>query len=98
MINATLTLTINPAAASKVVFTSAPITTTINVCSAAAATVQLQDQFNNPVNAAADTTVALVDDSTNFNFHLAAGCGDAATGTATIAAGTSSSPARQRWG
>ena len=85
------TLTVVPDDASKVAFAGAPPWVLLNTCSAPI-TVQLQDRFGNPVIAGAGTPVVLTDDSTNFDFHLAADCSDPATGTATILAGQSSTP------
>jgi hypothetical protein len=88
LIQAVQTLTINPGPAYQTAFTSTALTLGVGTCSTAI-TVQQQDQFGNPVNATGSTTVALTDNGTNFDFHLVAGCGDAAQTNATIAAGQS---------
>src|SRR5207237_111736 len=85
--SATQPETINPAAASKLVFTTAAQTLNAGVCSLVA-TVQSQDNSGNPANVASATTVNLATTSTGGTFYSNSTCTTPAT-TSTIAAGTS---------
>ncbi len=79
--------TVNPAAATRLAFTSAAQTVTAGVCSVLV-NVQAQDTFGNPVNVASTTTVSLTTNSPGGAFAAVAGCGSAIT-SVTLSAGSS---------
>lgn len=88
-------LTVQPAGPTKLAFTNATVAlNTTQPCSAGVFTVQLQDQFDNPVNAAAALTVRVaVSGLTNVSLHhptIPGDCTDAAQSDFTIPAGSSS--------
>jgi len=77
---------IGAAAASKLVFTTAPQSVVAGVCSAVV-TVRSLDTYNNPASVAAVTTVALGSTSSGGTFYAGAGCTGAVT-SVSIAAGS----------
>ncbi|HVE85973.1 MAG TPA: hypothetical protein VND93_24120, partial [Myxococcales bacterium] len=85
--SATQGQTVNPAAAVKIAFRTAPQTLTAGSCSAIT-TVQLQDTFGNPSSLGSDTPLTLQSTSAGATFHTAAGCGSAPVGGVTVLAGS----------
>ncbi|MDP1822248.1 MAG: right-handed parallel beta-helix repeat-containing protein [Archangium sp.] len=79
--------TINPAAPSKLIITSAPLSVQAGACSAAV-TVQVQDPFNNPVTLGSALPVTLSQAGVPVTLYSGA-CG-APAGSITIGAGASS--------
>jgi len=80
---------VNPAAPSKLVFTTAAQTLTAGVCSAAI-TVQSQDQFGNPSNVTANTAVNLSSNSTGTAIFSTNNTCSPSTSSTTISTGQNS--------
>jgi hypothetical protein len=83
----TLSLTVNPAAPSKLAFLTAPQTLEMNACSLIT-TVRLLDAFDNVVTATASTPIGLMGSTANITFYSDAGCSSTTT-SATVPAGGS---------
>ncbi len=78
---------VDPAAATRIAYASAPATAVAGACSGAVAVVA-QDEFGNVAPVAGATTVALsAAPAAGFELHPASGCGGAPVGSTVIAAG-----------
>jgi hypothetical protein len=84
--SAVQTETINPAAPSRLAFTSTAQTVSAGACSAAA-TVRSQDAYGNASNVTSATTVSLSSTSGTMTFYADSTCATAVTNR-TIPAGT----------
>ncbi|MDP3155069.1 MAG: hypothetical protein Q8N23_20485 [Archangium sp.] len=95
---ATQNLNVQSATASKLAFTNGPVVlSTTQMCSAALFTVQLQDQFDNPVTAVADVPVRLsVTGLVAVSLFEDNGCTSAAQTDFVIPAGSASVSFRAR--
>jgi hypothetical protein len=83
------TLTVDPAAAFELVFTTTALTVPLSTCSGVL-TVQQRDQYGNAVPVAVNTPVGFADNGTNLDFHNSNVCGDAAQAGGTMLGGQSS--------
>ena len=77
----TLALTVNPGAASKVVFLTGPQAVLVGACSGSA-TVDLQDAFSNSSPASSGATVNLTSNTGNITFYSDSSCMNATTSAA----------------
>jgi hypothetical protein len=86
---ATQDQTVQPGAADRLVFVTAPQTVAAGTCSGVA-TVQAEDAYGNVSPAAADTAVSLsASPASGFAFHAAEGCGGGPVGSVTMPSGQS---------
>lgn len=89
-VNAALALTVDPAAADRLIFVPASGNLTAGTCSGAV-TLERRDPFSNLVTSGAlNVTLSENTSSTAFEFHAVAGCGDAASASTSIPDGSSS--------